>query len=291
MTGSELRPEDVLVDLLGSGDFDHEILDPEAAARIIMQRLADAGFVVVDFRLSQAAGAAAGGTALALVTIPPAPAADAPASALDPAYALIAAHRDVNATVHAIEAEANRRLSLGIGGTIDITEPSGAEMDLFLELLGDSAHHACGRGRLGDLSRRGQQAGSVEVRGQLRHSADRQFGRSLQSYWSRVMKNPAKTAKVIQLPHDDFSFKACNLKRSLPEKYDTLRPYVVVVDGLIRMDASTLRLRVGAMKSESVIHVGGLISDLESVAEDFEALASFFKTAAARLTVVKAKLV
>ena len=26
-----LRPEDVLVDLLGSGEFDHEILDPEAA--------------------------------------------------------------------------------------------------------------------------------------------------------------------------------------------------------------------------------------------------------------------
>jgi hypothetical protein len=52
--------------------------------------------------LSGAAGVAAGGTPLALATIPPAPAADAPASALDPVFALIAAHRDFNATVHAI---------------------------------------------------------------------------------------------------------------------------------------------------------------------------------------------
>jgi hypothetical protein len=47
-----LAPEDVLVDLLGSGDFPAEVLDPADAARIILQRLADAGFVVVDFRLN-----------------------------------------------------------------------------------------------------------------------------------------------------------------------------------------------------------------------------------------------
>ena len=40
--------------------------------------------------LSQAAGMAAGGTVLALATIPPAPAMAAPASPLDPAFALIA---------------------------------------------------------------------------------------------------------------------------------------------------------------------------------------------------------
>ena len=45
-----LRPEDVLVDLLGSGEFDHEILDPEAAARIILQRLLDAGFEIIPAR-------------------------------------------------------------------------------------------------------------------------------------------------------------------------------------------------------------------------------------------------
>jgi hypothetical protein len=62
-------------------------------------------------------------------------AAAVPKGSLDPVFALIAAHRDVNATVHAIEAEAERLLSLGIDDTIDITGPSGAEMDLFLELL------------------------------------------------------------------------------------------------------------------------------------------------------------
>src|SRR5258708_5406064 len=70
--------------------------------------------------LSRAAGLAAGGTALALA-IPPARAAD------DPVFALIAAHREINAAVHAIEADSN--------GTNDITEPASAEFDLFLKLV------------------------------------------------------------------------------------------------------------------------------------------------------------
>lgn len=44
--GRELTPHEVLVDLLGGADFDHEILDPEAAVRIIIQRLEDAGFAI-----------------------------------------------------------------------------------------------------------------------------------------------------------------------------------------------------------------------------------------------------
>lgn len=43
----ELTPRAVLVDLLGGADFDHEILDPEAAADLILERLADAGFAIV----------------------------------------------------------------------------------------------------------------------------------------------------------------------------------------------------------------------------------------------------
>jgi hypothetical protein len=43
----ELHPLDVLEDLLGSAEFDHEILDPAAAAKIILDRLFDAGFAVV----------------------------------------------------------------------------------------------------------------------------------------------------------------------------------------------------------------------------------------------------
>jgi hypothetical protein len=46
--GRELTPQDVLVDLLGSADFPAEVLDTEAAAWIILRRLFDAGFEVVD---------------------------------------------------------------------------------------------------------------------------------------------------------------------------------------------------------------------------------------------------
>jgi len=74
-----------------------------------------------------------GGAVLALA----APAA-APASALDPVFALITAHREVVATVHAIEAETIRQSDLGIyveTEANDITEHASAEIDLFLKLL------------------------------------------------------------------------------------------------------------------------------------------------------------
>jgi hypothetical protein len=51
MTGAgaprELTPQEVLADLLGSGDFPAEVIDPEGAAEIILRRLDDAGFKVV----------------------------------------------------------------------------------------------------------------------------------------------------------------------------------------------------------------------------------------------------
>jgi hypothetical protein len=43
-----VTPEEVvLVDLLGGADFDHEILNPAEAARIVIERLRDAGFEIV----------------------------------------------------------------------------------------------------------------------------------------------------------------------------------------------------------------------------------------------------
>ena len=47
---SELGPKHVLADLFGSGDFPAEIIDPEHAAEIVIQRLNDAGFKIVSGR-------------------------------------------------------------------------------------------------------------------------------------------------------------------------------------------------------------------------------------------------
>jgi hypothetical protein len=44
---SQLTPKEILVDLFGCADFDHEILDPEAAADLVIDRLRDAGFEIV----------------------------------------------------------------------------------------------------------------------------------------------------------------------------------------------------------------------------------------------------
>jgi hypothetical protein len=43
---SELTPQHVLADLFGSADFPAEVLDPEKAADIVIQRLIDAGFEI-----------------------------------------------------------------------------------------------------------------------------------------------------------------------------------------------------------------------------------------------------
>jgi hypothetical protein len=43
---SELTPQHVVADLFGSADFLAEVLDPERAAEIVIQRLIDAGFEI-----------------------------------------------------------------------------------------------------------------------------------------------------------------------------------------------------------------------------------------------------
>jgi len=47
---TELTPKDVLIDLFGGADSDHKILDPAAAADLVLDRLEDAGFMIVPER-------------------------------------------------------------------------------------------------------------------------------------------------------------------------------------------------------------------------------------------------
>jgi hypothetical protein len=42
-----MTAREVLIDLLGSGEFDHEILDPAAAADVIVAHLANHGYKIV----------------------------------------------------------------------------------------------------------------------------------------------------------------------------------------------------------------------------------------------------
>lgn len=90
--------------------------------------------------LSQAAGVAAGGTVLALATIPPASAAAAPAALLDPVHRLIEAHRTARAA-HLVALEEQNRFVLMDDHTFgDITEDAcHADMDAWQELLSTAA--------------------------------------------------------------------------------------------------------------------------------------------------------
>ena len=86
--------------------------------------------------LSQAAGAAAGGTALALAPIPPAPAAAAPAGLLDPVFSLIEAHRTARAAYLVALAEHTRLDRLGDPAAYLISEaPFGAQLHAVTDLI------------------------------------------------------------------------------------------------------------------------------------------------------------
>ena len=86
--------------------------------------------------LSQAAGAAAGGTALALAPIPPAPAAAAPAGLLDPVFSLIEAHRTARDAYLAALAEQNRLDQIGDRAADWVADTQcHADMDTFNDLI------------------------------------------------------------------------------------------------------------------------------------------------------------
>jgi hypothetical protein len=86
--------------------------------------------------LSQAAGVAAGGTVLALATIPFASAAAAPAGLADPVFGLIEAHRTARAA-HLVALEEQTRLDrIGDRSSDWIAEgPCHADMDAFNDLI------------------------------------------------------------------------------------------------------------------------------------------------------------
>jgi hypothetical protein len=45
--GRELFPWETVADLIGSDEFPAEVMDTEGAAKLIIQRLIDAGFVIL----------------------------------------------------------------------------------------------------------------------------------------------------------------------------------------------------------------------------------------------------
>jgi hypothetical protein len=87
--------------------------------------------------LSQAAGVAAGGTVLALATIPPVSAAATPAWALDPVFGLIEAHRTARAAYLVALEEHTRLDRLGDPDAYLISEaPFMAQLDALNDLIG-----------------------------------------------------------------------------------------------------------------------------------------------------------
>jgi hypothetical protein len=101
------------------------------------------------------------------------------------------------------------------------------------------------------------------------------------------------TAQIIKLPRGKFDFEAYDLQpNEMSERIDRDRVMVVIIEGILRMNAQTLKRQVELLPT--VLQgrsVGDLISDLKSASDGFDGLAKLFECAAARLTVIDAKLI
>jgi hypothetical protein len=109
----------------------------------------------------------------------------------------------------------------------------------------------------------------------------------------RVRTTQRKTAQIIQLSRDDFSFEACDIQCSaMKERYDRDSALVDIVQGILCSDSKTLKGKFHDLPrdlNDNGIH--DLIHDLLACGEGFKDLAELFGCAAARLTVIDAKLV
>jgi hypothetical protein len=110
---------------------------------------------------------------------------------------------------------------------------------------------------------------------------------------SAAERRTFKTAKVIPFPHDDFSFGAYDFQESqISERYDRDRKLVVILEAILRMDDAALKQKVRCLPTKiEGFDLRDLIFDLKAASEGFEGLSKLFECAAARLTVVNAKLV
>jgi hypothetical protein len=95
--------------------------------------------------LSQAAGVAAGGTVLALATIPPASAAAAPAGLADPVFSLIEAHRTASALHSAALREQARLEEAGDPRASEVADaPCHADFRTWRELVNTAPQTVAG---------------------------------------------------------------------------------------------------------------------------------------------------
>jgi hypothetical protein len=109
----------------------------------------------------------------------------------------------------------------------------------------------------------------------------------------RVRTTRRKTAQIIQLPRDDFSFEACDIQCwAMKERYERDSALVGIVQGILCSDSKTLKGKVHHLPRASNGHsIHDLTHDLIACGEGFKYLAELFACAAARLTVIDAKLV
>jgi hypothetical protein len=110
---------------------------------------------------------------------------------------------------------------------------------------------------------------------------------------TRVRTAQRKSAQVMQLPRDDFSFEACDIQCwAMKERYDRDSALVGIVQGILCSDSKTLKGKVHRLPRALNGHsIHDLTHDLIACGEGFKYLAELFACAAARLTVIDAKLV
>lgn len=108
-----------------------------------------------------------------------------------------------------------------------------------------------------------------------------------------TMRDPAGrvSAEVVRFPGPGFAFDACEIDAQFITRYDAERSMMIVVEGILRKNSEQLKASVQAVVSEAGVSLVELAADINSAANGFRCLSELFKSAAARIEAVEAKLV
>jgi hypothetical protein len=99
-------------------------------------------------------------------------------------------------------------------------------------------------------------------------------------------------AKVVKLPVPRHTFKAVVIDEGkVLANYDDRRVCVATCIRMIQMSPREMKKNVAEYEASSPEFVTELIEEIEECGEDFAALAHFFDSLAARLTIVHRRLI
>jgi hypothetical protein len=96
---------------------------------------------------------------------------------------------------------------------------------------------------------------------------------------------------VVRFPGRDYSFEAVDFGEKLSDTYRARANDVDLLQSVLSLTSAELKAKLAALPEADRDEIGEMISHFEDRATNYASLSEFFKSAAARVSAVNAKLV